>query len=108
VDIYDSVTNTWSTARLSIPRDATTATTIGTKAFIAGGYNEQSPQWYDLVDIYDSVTNTWSIAHLSVGRSLPVSTTVGTKALFAGGVSHQTTYAPSNRVDIYTKNNYLF
>jgi hypothetical protein len=39
VDLYDSGTGRWSTARLSQARSKLSATSVGTVALFAGGYN---------------------------------------------------------------------
>ncbi len=39
VDLYDSGTGRWSTAQLSQARSALSATSVGTVAIFAGGYN---------------------------------------------------------------------
>jgi hypothetical protein len=39
VDIYDALSNQWSTASLSQPRDYLTATSVGNLALFAGGIN---------------------------------------------------------------------
>lgn len=38
VDVYNSATGTWSTARLSVARDRIAATSVGNVALFAGGY----------------------------------------------------------------------
>jgi hypothetical protein len=38
VDLYDSGTGRWSTAQLSQARSYLSATSVGTVAFVAGGY----------------------------------------------------------------------
>ena len=99
VDIYDSATNSWSTASLSLARGALAATSVGTKALFAGGHNGTTNEINARVDIYDSATNSWSTASLSQARGAIAATTVGTKAIFAGGaVSYETA---STQVDIY-------
>jgi hypothetical protein len=37
VDLYNSVSGTWSTARLSVARSDSAATSVGNLAFFAGG-----------------------------------------------------------------------
>jgi hypothetical protein len=81
--MYESVTDSWSQATLSQPRYWLTATTVGTKAFFAGGLLNGSAS--NVVDIYDYVAGTWSTAHLSAPRLELTATTVGTTAIFAGG-----------------------
>ena len=88
VDIYNTVSQTWSTAELSVPRILLSAGAAGDKVFFAGGAGSSR------VDIYDLSTNTWSIAELSQARAFIEIATVGNKIFFAGGES-------SSRVDIY-------
>ena len=45
VDIYNSITGTWSTARLSVARRSMAATSVGNMAIFAGGYNPNSGTW---------------------------------------------------------------
>ena len=75
VDLYNSVTGTWSTAQLSTATYHLAATSVGNVALFASGP----------VDLYDSATGTWSTARLSVARSRLAATSVGNMALFAGG-----------------------
>jgi hypothetical protein len=105
VDIYDVVTNAWSTAELSEGRFATGVATLGDKIFFAGGgiqQNNGSGEWLysgtssTAVDIYNASNNSWSTSKLSLGRN-PVGCSAGNKVVFAGGDNHY----PSARVDIY-------
>jgi hypothetical protein len=75
VDLYNSVTGTWSTAQLSTATYHLAATSVGNVALFASGP----------VDLYNSATGTWSTARLSVARSRLAATSVGNMALFAGG-----------------------
>ena len=75
VDLYNSVTGTWSTAQLSTATYHLAATSVGNVALFASG----------AVDLYNSVTGTWSTAQLSVARARLAATSVGNMALFAGG-----------------------
>lgn len=87
VDIYDSASNSWSTAFLSVGRMDMGATSVGNKVMFAGG--ETGNGRSNVVDIYDTVTNTWSVSYLtspfptdvSTGNSV-VATTVGDLAFF--------------------------
>jgi len=58
VDIFDVVTGSWTSSRLSVPREGMAAVSAGNKIFLAGGNDFHSA--YDNVDIYDVVTNTWA------------------------------------------------
>ncbi len=110
VDIYDasvgppSDSNAWSVTRLSVPRALLGATTVGHRAFFAGGGDPD--QESDVVDIYDSIAGTWSTATLSQARRYVSATTVGDLAIFAGGDANppSTPYPvvlPSDVVDVY-------
>ena len=39
VDLYNSTSGSWSTARLSVARGGLAATSVGNVAFFAGGYS---------------------------------------------------------------------
>jgi hypothetical protein len=102
VDIYDIVTNTWSTADLGEARSAMSAAVVGNKVFFAGGYSNVNPGGAPLysnrVDIYDVSTNTWSSTKLSRARANITAATAGNKVLFAGG---NVAGSINNTVDIY-------
>lgn len=109
VDIYNIVTEVWTTATLSVGRCCLAAASVGTIALFAGGgtsankckinCNENGAH-SGVVDLYNSADGTWSTATLSEARSFPASATHGTKAFFGGG---DITPMPleSKRVDIY-------
>ncbi|MDB5323571.1 MAG: kelch repeatcontaining protein [Phycisphaerales bacterium] len=102
VDIYDSTTNRWSTAALSLARYQIVAATAGHKALFAGGVTPTDPV-NNVVDIYDADTGHWSTAALSQARGGFAAATVGKLALFAGGGLTDSNGAVvlSNVVDIY-------
>lgn len=117
VDIYDNNNNRWSAATLT-QRGSVCATSVGNKAFFAGGYKllgfPNCPGCgfakigSDVVDIYDINTNTWSTDTLSQPRYGISATSAGTKVFFAGGISFAgrddfgfPIKALSNVVDIY-------
>jgi hypothetical protein len=91
VDIYDTVSNIWMTAELSIARNGIAVAISGSKVFFAGGYNFlPNGSGYDIhdesrVDIYDVYTNSWSTMELSFPRRNMAACTVGNKVFFAGG-----------------------
>jgi hypothetical protein len=108
VDIYDTGTNTWSTAELTIPeRQGMTVATVGNKILFAGGGDNDNGSTTSRVDIYDATTNSWSTAELSQGREYFAAATLGNKVFFAGGRTWETSpsgfssWATSNVVDIY-------
>jgi hypothetical protein len=102
VDIFDIVTQTWSTATLSTRRADVCALAAGNKIFFAGGRlgDAGSDQHFSTVDIYDVSTNKWSVASLSQSRAYIAGATVGNKVFFAGG-EREWPYPVSDRVDIY-------
>ena len=85
VDIYDIVTNTWSTAELSLARGSMGVVAYGNKMFFGGGRNNVSLT--SRVDILDISTNLWSTHDLSVART-PAAATAADKVIFAGGVDY--------------------
>jgi len=106
VDIYDVVTQSWSTAELSVPRVNIATATVGNKIFFAGGHTVNQNNWnlFSNVDIYDASTNTWSTAQLSEKRMDLAIGVVGNKVFFAGGLGGPGNSPPSNvskKVDIY-------
>ncbi|MDB5222496.1 MAG: hypothetical protein JWN83_1163 [Chitinophagaceae bacterium] len=105
IDIYDVVTNAWSTAELSEGRFGIGSAVLGDKIFFAGGGVQQNNglgEWQysgvssSAVDIYDASSNTWTRAQLGSERS-PVGASAGNKVVFAGGDNNY----PSARIDIY-------
>jgi N-acetylneuraminic acid mutarotase len=102
VDIYDMVTQTWSTAELRERRSGMAAVAAGNKIFFAGGRlgDGSFDTYYSTVEIYDVSTNTWSVASLSEPRSYIAAAAVGNKVFFAGGEKDMN-YNTSTTVDIY-------
>lgn len=76
---------TWSTAAISLSRGMFSATSLGDRAFFAGGYTGGSPVYTDRVDIFDYATGQWSTASLSAPRCYLAATSVDSYAIFAGG-----------------------
>ncbi|MEO7047992.1 MAG: hypothetical protein ABI091_22020 [Ferruginibacter sp.] len=83
VDIYDIITNTWSTTEMpgevsfNLNLDGTAAA-AGNKAVFCGAY-------YTNAYIYDVSNNSWTTFVLSSSRYDVASTSVGNKILIAGG-----------------------
>ncbi|MEP7373100.1 MAG: PKD domain-containing protein [Chitinophagaceae bacterium] len=102
VDIYDRVTQAWSTAELSKWRSDIAAVAAGNKVFFAGGRlgDGAFDSLYSTVDIYDASTNNWSTASLSEPRAYIAAAAVGNKVFFAGG-EKDWNYNTSGTVDIY-------
>ncbi|MBA3673505.1 MAG: hypothetical protein H0W75_00860 [Chitinophagaceae bacterium] len=107
VDIYNTGTQNWSTAQLTVPRYDVAITTLGNKIFFAGGV-EQGPWDYDIinsnVDIYDAEVNSWSVTNLSNGRQELAAASAGNKVLFAGG---NWLNLFTDKIDIYDGSNNL-
>lgn len=100
VDIYDTRTNTHTTAELSIPRMHIAAVTVGDKVYFAGGVTYGN-RTISRIDIYDSKTNSWSQDELSEGRYFISGETAGGKLVFAGGRQNPTIEDCSKKADIY-------
>jgi N-acetylneuraminic acid mutarotase len=106
VDIFDTSTQQWSQAKLSVARFNTAMTTAGAKVLIAGG-STLTMDALDIVDIWNAQTNTWTTAKLSAPRALigGASTCDGNLAIFAGGgdADWDTRFltTSSSRVDLY-------
>jgi hypothetical protein len=103
VDIYDTATKTWTTAKLSTGRWGVTAIAAGKKIFFAGGAigDGGDNSYFTNVDIYDVLTNHWTVAHLSETRSHIGAVAQGDNVFFAGGEKNSN-YECSDRVDIYS------
>lgn len=105
VDIYDIVSNTWSSAALTDngKRIDMAVTTAGNKIFFAGGGDGMGDFLSGAVDIYDASTNTWSTSQLSEGRANLAAASAGNKVYFAGGWGYRngSTLEYSDLVDIY-------
>lgn len=99
VDIWDTVTKTWSIDELTIPRVFLSAVTNGEKVLFAGGNNLQGSS-YDVVEIYDMNTDLWEITSLSQSRSGMGAAVLGDLAFFAGGYCDETS-SVTDRIDIY-------
>jgi len=101
VDIYDVVSQTWSTANLSEPKAHHSAVTSGSKIYFAGGYRMIgtggiSSDISNNVDIYDNTDGSWSTSTLSEPKASMGSIALGGKVYWAGGVSSYST----NKVEI--------
>jgi len=102
VDIYDTSTHTWATAKLTEARSELAATAVGGYVLVAGG-STSSTTSTATVDVLDTATMTWSVASLSQARLTLSATTVGTRAMFAGGITGgpMAPGAVSDVVDVY-------
>jgi hypothetical protein len=69
IDIYDVLSNSWSSAALSEGRTGMSTIAVGNKVFFAAGYKKWNPIDYpddpsSKMDIYDLSTNTWSVSQM--------------------------------------------
>jgi hypothetical protein len=111
VDIYESATGRWTSARLSQPRSGAAIVSVGSRLIIAGGRigtvleDATGDTFTSSVDVYDGETAQWTTARLSVKRDQFATAAVGTLALFAGGfaplVLDRHEHRLVNAVDIY-------
>ncbi len=103
VDIYDTISGTWSTDELSVARQGLVAASLTDAAVFAGGsWTEADGKTYHVssaVDIFDALTNTWTTSNLSEARSNLAGIGLGNLAFFAGGLNEDALY--SNIVDVY-------
>jgi hypothetical protein len=102
VDIYDTITHTWSINILDGGRFNIAVVAAGNRVFFAGGRlgDGANDILYSTVNIYEVSTNTWTVASLSEPRCYIAAATVGNKVVFAGG-EKDWNYNTSNKVDIY-------
>ena len=96
VDLFDIVTNTWSTASLSEGRTDLSATTSGNKIYFSGGKNNTAVSWR--IDIFDGASNTWDTTHLMEPKMSMAAIAVGNNLYWAGGTNNQ--WINSNNVEI--------
>jgi hypothetical protein len=96
VDLFDIITNTWSTANLSEGRMDLSATAAGNKIYLSGGKTNNSVS--GRIDIFDVATNTWDTTHLLEPKMHMASIAVGNNIYWAGGSNNQ--WINSNNVEI--------
>ena len=93
VDLYDSVSHTWTTAALSQPRANPAAVTAGNFVLFGGGFRYDEGYVYsNVVDVFNASNGTWT------ATTLPTAEGTGIMALAAGGVA---IFAKDNTVDVY-------
>lgn len=103
VDIYDTLTQTWTLGILSTHGFYGQAVSYQNTAMLAGFYQitSQAPlnlTFNNVVYFYNAISGNWSDT-LSQARGDIAATVVGDVALFAGGLTGPT--QPSDRVDLY-------
>jgi len=99
IDIFNSSSNSWTTASLSVPRSYLTATSLPGLSFFAGGTNVFLGKRFNTVDIFNFSNNQWHTAKLSNERCCCASTSLPNEGLafFAGGFDGNY----SDIIDIY-------
>ena len=97
VDIYNFSKSYWTSTTLSTARYSLAATSLGDKAFFAGGGSGSG--YSNVIDIFDANSGNWSVAALSQARSNMAAVSAGAKALFGGG---NASGGVSGIVDIYS------
>ena len=88
VDIYDTITGTWTLHNLTVGRDLLGCGSAGNYTVFAGGSAPQANQSETAsVELLNHVTGEWSFLPegLSQPRKKPEAVTVGSKIVFAGG-----------------------
>jgi len=101
VDVWDVLSDTWSTMKLSQPRKKLGAAVAGSKLIFAGGYLSGLGN-VDTADIYDEDTGEWTVAHLSVPRFRLEAASLGPLALFISGQGCDWTCATADVYDSRT------
>lgn len=94
VDIYDTVTRTWTRTKLSKARMYPMVTIVGKKIICLGGFERFgyvngyiSAFASKVVDVYDTETNTWTASEIAEPRAGAGAVTWEDKAYFIWGVS---------------------
>ncbi|MEZ5013292.1 MAG: T9SS type A sorting domain-containing protein [Chitinophagales bacterium] len=86
VDIYNTVSGTWSTALLSQKRDNISVAIIGNSIIFAGGTGGKYNNPVKNVDTYNASTNTWTSSLMPLADYGMQSAVIGNKAYFTGGL----------------------
>jgi N-acetylneuraminic acid mutarotase len=82
VDLYDTATGAWSSAKLSEPRAAILSATVGSRAFLYGRH--AATDYADNVDIYDNETDSWSVTHLPAPVGIPAMFAIRDQVVIVG------------------------
>jgi Kelch motif len=100
VDVYNTLTGTWSLLTMPHVRMFAAAAATNNKIVFAGGdgVKQQNVNRTATADIYDVPTGTWSTGHLSQARENLTATALGTLIIFSGGDDGG---SPFNTIDIY-------
>jgi len=91
VDVFNSTSQSWSVAHLSVGRSMLAATAVGPFAMFGGGEvrehegNTSKSDDVAVVDVFNYETGVWTTAKLCMPRKKLAATTVGNLAIFGGG-----------------------
>jgi N-acetylneuraminic acid mutarotase len=85
VDIYDDITQKWTTATLSSARFNPYSAVVGKKMYVLGGQEGDSNLPSNKYDVYNAETNTWISDTLPYRPFNTCVATANNKILFAGG-----------------------
>ncbi|MFQ6041883.1 MAG: kelch repeat-containing protein [Candidatus Poribacteria bacterium] len=102
VEMYDPVSNTWSTV-VSMPtaRDRLAAAAVNDRIYAIGGWNIGSQQSLDINEEYNPFTGSWRVvAPMPSYRIYLAAAVVNDKVIAIGG--RKTSDLPSNKVEEYT------
>jgi hypothetical protein len=97
VDIFNSITQTWSVATLSQNRTLLASASIGEIVAFGGG-TPDGLSASSIVDVYNITSNIWFTTTLSEARAFLASTSTRNKIFFGGGLSNT---GLSDIVDIF-------
>lgn len=104
IDIYDTLTSTWSTQELNEPRFMHVAATYGDKVFFAGGATEAISDLIPslaTIEMLDLTTNNISIVYtMDTSRFTMTAGTIMDVVYFAGGRRH-TDLEPLDEIYFY-------
>jgi len=89
----------WTSTNLSEPKCQMGVTSLGTKAYFAGGVNYATGNVFKQVEIYDVISAKWSYGNLWAARNFPVGVSSGSKVFFAGGAIMPSTFFST--IDIF-------
>jgi len=64
IEIYDTISKTWSYQKLSAARSMITGVSCQNKIFFAGGFNPHSLTNFSVIDIFNSNTQEWIVKKL--------------------------------------------
>jgi hypothetical protein len=87
IDIYDLLSNSWTSGTLSEGRTSINTIVAGNKVFFTGGFKKWNPYDYpddpsSKTDIYDLSTNTWAVSQMPQAAFGNYAATLADKVFF--------------------------